>query len=103
MSKINDVTGVILAGGKSTRFGENKAFALFDGVSFIERALETMKQVFKEVIIVTNPPNVYSGWGGSVVKDTIPYQGPLGGLMSALTYSISPYVFIAACDMPLLS
>lgn len=101
--KITDVMGVVLAGGKSTRFGVNKAFAVFDGVSFIGRTLETMKMVFEEVILVTNTPDVYSGCGVPVVKDSIPYRGPIGGLMSALSYAVNRPVFITACDMPLLN
>ncbi|MDO8643669.1 MAG: molybdenum cofactor guanylyltransferase [bacterium] len=103
MPKIKNVTGAILAGGKSTRFKRNKAFAIFNGVSFIDRTLVTMKTVFEEVIIVTNTPEVYSGFGVPVLGDTIPYQGPIGGLMSALSYLSHRPVFIAACDMPLLN
>lgn len=103
MKKITDVMGVIMVGGRSVRFGRNKAFAVFKGASFLERTLETMKMVFEDVILVTNTPAQFSGWGVPVVKDSIPYQGPIGGLMSALSYSGNRPVFIAACDMPLLN
>ena len=54
---IKDVTGVILAGGKSSRYGKNKSFVIVNGIPLIERVIREMKDVFQDVIIITNTPN----------------------------------------------
>lgn len=103
MSKISDVTGVILAGGKSVRFGGNKAFAYYKGQPLVERVLHVLQKIFNDVVIVTNTPDDYAHLGVSVITDMMPHRGPLGGIMSALYYTTCGGVFAAACDMPLLN
>src|SRR3989338_7683808 len=102
MPKISDITGVVLAGGKSLRFGQNKAFALLQGVTLIERVLNVMKTLFDDLLIVTNNPGDYSSFDVPVVSDLEPDKGPLGGIVTALHYSERDRIFVAACDMPLL-
>ncbi len=98
----DDITGVILAGGKSSRFGTNKAFAPWKNHTFIEEILREMKAVFSRVLIVTNTPEDYRHLGVEIICDSLPHQGPLGGLEAALKY-VGGTVFITACDMPLVS
>ncbi len=76
-----DVTGVILAGGKSSRMGTNKALLEIGGERIIDKAVSLFKSLFKEVILVTNT---------------------LGGIYTGLVYASSDYSFIASCDMPFL-
>lgn len=93
------VTGVVLAGGKSSRMGEDKAFLLVDGRPLIERVAAALREVFSEVMIVGNP-EVYGGLAERVVPDIVPGVGPIGGIHAALTFASHELVFIAAADLP---
>ena len=55
----SDITGVILAGGKSSRMGVNKSFLKLGNQTIIERIVDLMKSIFSEVIIITNTPDEY--------------------------------------------
>jgi len=96
------MTGIILAGGKSSRFGENKALIEVAGRPIIERTIEVLGKVFNEIIIVSNRPEDYDHLGARVVEDIIPGKGPLSGIHSGLVNSSSFYNFVVACDMPFL-
>jgi molybdopterin-guanine dinucleotide biosynthesis protein A len=100
---VADITGVILAGGASSRFGENKALAIFLGEPLIRRVARVMDVVFQNTLLVTNTPEVYSGLGLQTVRDEVPGQGPLGGIVTAFEHTVNDYIFVAACDMPLLN
>jgi molybdopterin-guanine dinucleotide biosynthesis protein A len=103
MKTIDDVSGVILAGGKSSRYGKDKAFVKINGLPLIESVIEVMGSVFQEVIIITNTPNKYSYLGLSVYEDTIKGLGPLGGIVTGLTAISKEAGFFVACDMPFLN
>ena len=96
------VTGIILAGGRSSRFGSNKALADFGGVTLIERVLETLRILFEKNIIITNSPDEYRFLGLPLHEDIIKGLGPLGGIYSALSAMTTPWGFVTACDMPFL-
>jgi molybdopterin-guanine dinucleotide biosynthesis protein A len=100
--KIIDVTGVILAGGKSSRMGKNKALLDFGGRSIIEHTVDLFKSIFPEVLLVTNTPEEYKGLSVRIVTDIFPGKGSLGGVYTGLLYSSNEYSFIASCDMPFL-
>ena len=101
--KVDDVTGVVLAGGRSSRYGENKALIKIEGVPLIERVLNTMGSVFHHVIIITNTPNEYAHLQIPMVEDIIKGLGPLGGIYTGLKAIPDPKGFFVACDMPLLN
>jgi len=97
-----EITGVVLAGGKSRRFGRNKAFAEIDGIPLIERALNVMSSVFNEVVIITNNPEEYSYLNIPAQRDLITEVGPLGGIYTGLSKIRTYSGFFVACDMPYL-
>ncbi|MFQ5867376.1 MAG: molybdenum cofactor guanylyltransferase [bacterium] len=104
------MTGIILAGGKNTRIGTNKAFLKIEGRMIIEMILEKMGKIFEEIIMVTNfteeyPPVLEAGQhlGVRLVKDIIPDESSLGGLYSGLVNSKGEYSFVVACDMPFIN
>ena len=98
------MNAIILAGGKSSRFGSDKAFIKIRGkVLLIERQLKLLKKVFKKIIIVTNQPHKYKVRGVKIIQDIIKDCGPLGGLYSGLEESDSFYNFVVSCDMPFLN
>ncbi|MBU1097519.1 MAG: molybdenum cofactor guanylyltransferase [Bacteroidetes bacterium] len=97
-----DITGIILAGGKSTRMGENKSFLKINGEFVIERVVKLMKGIFEKNIIITNTPQEYEFLKTSVFKDIYTYKGPLAGIHSGLRHSETEKNFIISCDIPLM-
>ncbi|PKN53326.1 MAG: molybdenum cofactor guanylyltransferase [Deltaproteobacteria bacterium HGW-Deltaproteobacteria-13] len=99
-----DITGIILAGGKNSRMGVNKAFLEVGGIRLIDKTLEIYRQIFNEIIIVTNDPLAYLEFDGAViVTDIYKGKGPLGGIYTGLFYANYSHAFVSACDMPYLS
>lgn len=96
------MTGVILAGGQSTRMGFNKAFIRVDGEVIIERSVALFKSLFDDVFISTNEVLRYENLGVRVISDVIKDCAAIGGLHSALFHTNASTVFVAACDMPYL-
>ena len=98
------MTGVILAGGKATRFdGRQKAFIEVDGAPIIERQLALFKRLFDEVIIVTADTTAFLHCDALIVSDIIKDKGPLGGIYTALYHMKHDSCFVAGCDMPFLN
>lgn len=100
---VRDVTGVILAGGKSSRYGRNKALEEIDGVPIIERIIHCIGPIFPHVILITNSPEDYDYLGLPMQEDLIKGLGPLGGIFTALRHIPHEAGFFVACDMPFLN
>lgn len=98
--KIEGVTGVILAGGTSTRMGKNKALLEVNGTPIIALTYRTLAALFHDVIIVTNSPGDYDFIPCRKVPDIYPGIGSVAGLHSALAHSRTKSTFVTACDMP---
>jgi len=98
-----NVTGLILLGGKSSRYGSNKALVEIDGVRLIERVVGVMKSIFHRVILVTNTPDEYTYLRLPMVEDLIKGLGPMGGIYTGLMTMSDETGFLVACDMPFLS
>ena len=101
--KKNKISGILLSGGKNSRMGTNKAFLEIEGVRLIERTLDIYRQLFSEIIVVTNEPLAYLEFAdASVVTDIYKGKGPLGGIYTGLFYAGNQYAFACPCDMPFL-
>ena len=98
--KIAGVTGVILAGGASSRMGSNKALLPHKGGRFIESIYRELVEIFPEVILVTNTPEQYAFLTCRKVPDIFEGMGALAGIHAGLAQSSNPAVFTVACDMP---
>ncbi len=98
-----DITGIILAGGKSTRMGVNKSFLKIGEQTVIERITELMKSVFETVIIISNTPEEYRFLNLPIFEDDYKGKGPLAGIHSGLKHSVTTENFIVSCDIPLLN
>jgi molybdopterin-guanine dinucleotide biosynthesis protein A len=99
---LKGVTGVVLAGGKSTRYGTNKAFAEVQGIRLVERTIRVMGSVFERLLIVTNTPDEFAYLDLPMVEDLIKGFGPLGGIYTGLEAIDDEAGFFVACDMPFL-
>jgi len=98
-----DVTGVILAGGKSRRMGTDKARLHVDGVPLLERVARIFRRLFAQTILTASDPDVYTELGFPVYADVFPDRGSLVGIYTGLLKAETPYVFCASCDMPFLN
>lgn len=83
--------------------GRNKAFLEIDGRRIIDRTKELFREVFDEVLLVTNSPLEYLDLDLRLVSDLIPNKGSLGGIYTGLFHASHPQAFVAACDMPFLN
>jgi molybdopterin-guanine dinucleotide biosynthesis protein A len=97
------MTGIILSGGKSSRMGANKAFLHVGGERLIDRTVRIFKEIFPEVILVTNSPLDYLDQDCTIATDIIKGKGPLGGIYTGLFHASHERIFMAACDMPFLN
>ena len=97
------VTGVVQAGGRSTRMGGRpKGLLELGGRRIIERVLDAVAPVVDDVLIVTNTPELYSFLDLPMVGDVYPDHGSLGGIFSGLVAARGEAAFVVACDMPFL-
>lgn len=98
------ITAVILAGGRSMRMGVDKTQLPLGGMPLVARAVANAKVFSSHIIVVTNRvedlPTEYLPEDLTVVKDIVAYQGPLGGLASALPQVEDEWVLAQAADMP---
>ena len=82
--------------------GENKAFIDIEGVPIINRIHNLFKELFQEIIIVTNQKELFSNFESKIYSDLLPNKGALGGLYTGIFYSTFNYSFCVACDMPFI-
>ena len=100
--KTSPVTGVILAGGKSRRMGENKALLQLGGDSLIGHVIHRMRLVTDELLLITNNPAEYKHLDLPMYEDILPNTGALGGIHTGLSYASHDAVLCVACDSPFL-
>ena len=96
-------TGIILAGGKSSRMGTNKALLTIDGKTVIERIVNQLDQIVDEIIVVTNHFHDYEFLQLPMVEDKWKDMGPLAGIQAGLNASTTERNLVVACDMPFIS
>jgi molybdopterin-guanine dinucleotide biosynthesis protein A len=101
------VRGYVLAGGGSTRFGQDKALAEIDGKPMLTRMRELLACVATEVRVVATPGK-YASLGIETIADQWPGEGPLGGIITALQRteaddSRCQWNLMVSCDMPFLT
>jgi molybdopterin-guanine dinucleotide biosynthesis protein A len=102
MIERENITGILLAGGKSSRMGSDKGFLKFQGSTFAERIIKVLKPLVNDIIIVSNNSD-YDTFGHRRVEDIIKDSGPLAGLYTGLYHSKTQYNLVLSCDVPLLN
>jgi molybdenum cofactor guanylyltransferase len=93
-------SGVVLAGGRSSRFGENKARFTYQGRSLMGHVLASLEGAAEQLIIAKEP---YPEFAVPTVLDLYGEASPLSGLCTALRVAQHDWVALAACDLPFLS
>ncbi|HXZ26829.1 MAG TPA: molybdenum cofactor guanylyltransferase [Terriglobales bacterium] len=96
-----DLSAFILAGGRSTRMGADKAFLEFQGETLLSRALSLARSLATEVFLVGERDRFAAF--APVIEDLYPDHGPLGGIHAALSASASELNLVLAVDTPLLT
>lgn len=94
--------GIILAGGRSSRMGTDKALLEIEGESLLVRSTRIVSSVVAEVLIVGRtelPPELA---GTPAIEDRYPGTGPLGGIASGLAQVGAEWALVVACDLPFL-
>ena len=92
---------IILAGGKSSRMGQDKGLMFFRDKPMIESVIATAAKVSTDIMIVANDER-YAQFGYKVVKDDFHEKGPLAGIYTGLHYSAFDYNLVLSCDIPFI-
>jgi molybdenum cofactor guanylyltransferase len=96
------ITGIILAGGKSSRIGSDKGFLLLKNKPFILHVIEALQPLVSDIIIVSNNAD-YDIFKLKRVNDLIEDSGPLAGIYTGLHYSNTENNLVLSCDIPLIN
>jgi molybdopterin-guanine dinucleotide biosynthesis protein A len=97
------VLGVVMAGGRNTRFGDLKAFAEVQGEPIIQRVIGALRAAADEVVLSANDAAAYEKLGLPTCADLVPELGALGGIHAALHWACereAAGILAVACDMP---
>jgi molybdopterin-guanine dinucleotide biosynthesis protein A len=97
-----ELQGIILAGGKSSRMGQDKGLLQIQGKSFVEYIMQKAAPMVKDLMIISNNKD-YRKFGLPVHGDLIPNSGPAGGIYTGLYHSKHEYNLVMSCDTPLIS
>ena len=103
MSINRALKGIVLAGGKSSRFGSDKALALHDGLPLVKRAVDLLHGLGLHPAVITRKGQSYPFLDCTVLEDKLPDLGPLGGLYTAMSAFPHDAFCVLTCDMPLLT
>lgn len=98
-----EVSGAILVGGRSRRFGRDKVLLRYEGKPLVVHVYDLLLSLFEQVSLVGHPRPELSDLGMPCIPDLIPGRGVLGGIYTALVSAASPHVFITGADMPFLT
>ena len=99
----HNVSGIVLAGGRSSRMGTPKAVLPFGGVPLITRIVDILRPLCGEVIVVASPGQDLPALPVTLVRDEVPDQGPVGGMYYGLKAARRYASFVTACDSPFLN
>ena len=103
------LTGVVLAGGSSSRLGRSKPLVVLGGQLVLARVKAVLERVCQEIILVVAPdqddatPDTGVALGMHVVADRLSSAGPLAGIEAGLKATGTPLAFVVAADHPFLS
>lgn len=102
MLKKKNITGIILAGGKSSRMGTDKGLLKIQHKTFIELIILAMIPLVEDILIVSNN-SIYDKFGYTRLEDIIKNSGPLAGIYTGLSHTKTDYNLILSCDVPLVT
>lgn len=99
-----EITGIILAGGKSSRMGRDKGLCRFRGKTLVSYAIETLQPLCERILIsANNDMEDYSAFGLEVLPDEVKGIGPMGGILTCLKQSTTQHNLVLSCDTPFVT
>ena len=100
---VGNASAIILAGGKSSRMGTAKFLSPFDGEPLIAHLVRRLANRFNDVIVVAAPEQELPPLPARILRDELPYQGPVGGIYYGLRAAGEEVAFVTACNAPFLN
>ena len=100
--RTEQITAIILAGGKSSRMGSEKGLIPYQGSPFVRHIISAVEPLADHILIVTDNP-AYNEFGFERIEDRFKERGPLSGLYSGLEASSTAYNIVLSCDIPLIT
>ncbi len=97
---VKNLRGLVLAGGKSRRFGQDKASAMYKGKRLLEHAVGLLTALHLKPIVVTRLGVDYPFLNCPILYDKLPEMGPLGGIYTAMNRFKKVDFIVLTCDMP---
>lgn len=98
--RLAEASAAILAGGASSRMGQDKSLVLVDGKPLVQRIWEQLSRRFDDILVSANEPEKYAFLGARTVPDLVQGQGPLMGIRTVVAAARHDRVFVTACDVP---
>ncbi|MCF7569092.1 molybdenum cofactor guanylyltransferase [Sabulilitoribacter arenilitoris] len=102
MIEKKSVTGIILAGGKSSRMGSDKGFLMLNNKPFIQYSIDALTPLVSEIIIISDASE-YDDLGLKRITDITKDAGPISGIYSGLEASKTELNLVLSCDIPLIT
>jgi len=99
--KRESTTGIILAGGKNSRMGQDKGFLMLSGKTFTQHIIEALEPVVGTIMIVSDNSD-YDDFKLKRVVDIMEDSGPLAGVYTGLYHSETENNIVLSCDVPLV-
>jgi molybdopterin-guanine dinucleotide biosynthesis protein A len=101
MTQRENVTAIVLAGGRSSRFGRDKLAEMVAGRTMLDRSIDAVRPAAREILVVTALGDARSVPNDVIaVQDSVAFEGPLVGLLTGLTHATQSRVLVAGGDMP---
>lgn len=97
-----NITGIILAGGKSSRMGTDKGFIKLNDKYFVQYSIDALKPLVSEIMIVSDNAD-YDEIDLKRINDVTKNAGPVAGICSGLEASKTEYNVVLSCDIPLIT
>ena len=97
----SEVTGIVLSGGKGSRFGTEKGLAMYGGKALVSYSIEALQPLCGEILLsANNELESYGEFGLKIIQDEMKGIGPMGGLLACLKQSKTRYNLVLSCDIP---
>jgi len=94
-----DITGLILAGGQSSRMGQDKGLIPYKGLALVEHAIKALEPFCSELLISSNSMD-YKQFNLTLISDTYSNYGPMAGVYEGLRCAYNNWILVTTCDMP---
>lgn len=100
MARFESIAGIVLAGGRSSRMGRDKAQLIYEGRTLLQRSIDFLREHFAETIVAGGDPARYPDLDVPCAPDRLSGQGALIGIHAGLCATRRPRIFVMACDAP---